>query len=112
MAKAELTHEGDTVLISCPACNGMMHGLGIDKSKQPCWGFNGDFDKPTFTPSLRVQYTQPITDDERDRIMNGEKINKPKVVCHSFIRDGQIQYCNDSTHHMAGQTAELLEVDT
>ena len=27
--------------------------------------------------------------------------------CHSFIRDGKIQYLNDCTHEFAGKTVEL-----
>ena len=28
-------------------------------------------------------------------------------VCHSFIRDGRIQFLGDCTHHLAGQTVDL-----
>ena len=53
------------------------------------WTYNGDIDKPTFTPSLLV--THP----------NGE------LRCHSFVTDGKIKYLPDCSHAMAGQTVEL-----
>lgn len=54
------------------------------------WSFNGDyFDKPTVTPSLLVT--------------NGN----PEYRCHSFITDGKIQFLDDCSHSLKGQTIEL-----
>ena len=33
--------------------------------------------------------------------------DQTKQVCHSFIKDGNIQYLNDCTHKLAGQTIEI-----
>ncbi len=38
--------------------------------------------------------------------------NEPSLackVCHSFIRDGTIQFLGDCSHAMVGLTVELLE---
>ena len=56
------------------------------------WDFNGNFDKPTFTPSIKVE---GYNDD-----------SKP-FVCHSFVTDGNIQFLPDSTHALAGKTVPL-----
>jgi len=61
---------------------------------QPAWTFNGDMERPTFSPSLLVQWK------------NEEA--KPRV-CHSFIRDGQIQFLGDCTHALAGKTVPLAD---
>jgi len=53
--------------------------------------FNMDLDNPTVSPSLLEN-------------------NNPNRVCHSFIRDGKIQYLSDCHHHLAGQTVELPEI--
>lgn len=74
--------------IYCPACEGH-HGL--DKR----WTFNGDMEKPTFSPSLLVH-------ESRSGI-------QPR--CHSFITDGKIQYLDDCTHKLAGQTIELPDIE-
>ena len=72
-------------LILCPACN-EFHGL----DERFTW--NGDTEKPSFTPSLVV----------RDA--------KLKTVCHSIITAGEIHYQPDCTHPFAGQTFVLLDV--
>ena len=51
-----------------------------------------DLDKPTVSPSLLQNFV-------------------PGIICHSFITDGKIQYLNDCTHKLAGQTIELPEFD-
>jgi hypothetical protein len=100
------TAEGGRLLFRCPGCEDI-HGIQVGEGPGPRWGFNGDFDKPTFTPSVLVRGTRRITDDEHRRIMAGEKIKPDPVVCHSFVRDGQIQFLGDCTHTLAGQTVPL-----
>lgn len=73
-------------------------------------GFNGDYDKPTFTPSVRVGGHKVIRDvdgkwtGEWERDAAGNPVSS---VCHSFVRDGSIQFLTDCTHAMAGQTVPL-----
>jgi hypothetical protein len=73
----------------CPGCDephSIRHGVGS-------WTWNGNFEKPTFSPSIRVS-------------------NNEGTLCHSFIRDGMIEFCTDSPHSLAGQTVELPDWDT
>lgn len=49
----------------------------------PRWTFNGDFERPTIEPSILT------------------------AGCHSFVRDGQIQFLSDCTHALAGKTVPL-----
>lgn len=65
-------------LIYCPACK-RSHLFGTE------WKFNGDFDEPTFNPSLNI-----------------ESERSPRR-CHFFVRDGIIDYCGDSTHAFRGK---------
>lgn len=94
----------------CPGCQ-MGHIVYIEGSG-PRWTWNGDAERPTFSPSLLVtwhQWTPPATTPEiRAKIASGE-IMQTKVdhACHSFIRDGQIQFLGDCTHALAGQTVPL-----
>lgn len=32
-------------------------------------------------------------------------------VCHSFIRDGRIEFLSDCTHALAGQTVDLPDIE-
>jgi Family of unknown function (DUF6527) len=57
----------------------------------PRWSWNGDLNWPTFSPSL---------------LCNG---HDPKNRCHSFIKDGNIQFLSDCWQKLAGKTVELPE---
>lgn len=94
---------GGKLLFYCEGCNNH-HGVN------DTWQFNGDFEKPTFSPSVLVRGIVPITDDEAEKILSGEKIEPKPFVCHSFVTDGRIQYLNDCTHELAGQTVELRDI--
>lgn len=90
--------ENSTIVIFyCPGCE---ENHQIDVAK---WGFNNDYDKPTFTPSyLTWVDANPKTDPKYD---NGKYFNGFR--CHSFITDGYIQYLDDCTHKLAGVTVKL-----
>ena len=75
------------LLFWCKGCSSY-HGIYTDKNKPVYWEFNGDYDKPTFTPSVLVTNPQGLR-------------------CHRFIRDGKIQYLNDCNHDLAGKTIDL-----
>jgi hypothetical protein len=69
------------------------------------WGFNGNLNKPTFTPSLLLttgSYAQPGYIDDPAI---------PPTRCHSFVREGKMQFLNDCTHHLKGQTVELPDLE-
>jgi hypothetical protein len=77
----------DRVFFYCPGCK---HGHSYIV---PRWQFNGDFDKPTFSPSL----LNFITHEDGRR----------ETICHLFVRDGKIEFCSDCPHELAGQTVDL-----
>lgn len=64
---------------------------------KPHWGFNGDFEKPTLTPSVLKSWP--------------EGPERTPKVCHSFVTDGRIQFLGDCTHKFAGQTVDLPEIE-
>jgi hypothetical protein len=72
-------------MFHCPGC-GRGHGYHV-----PHWDFNGDLEKPTFTPSLLC-----------------DKDN-PKKICHLFVTDGKIIYQQDCHHQLAGKTVDMLD---
>ncbi len=77
----------------CPGCN-LMHA--IDEK----WSFNGDHDRPTFRASVLVTYSG------KDAGIDGA----PPAICHSFVTDGRIEFCHDSTHSLSGRTVDLPEL--
>lgn len=151
-------HDGPVTgyMIYCVAC-GCGHKFDVGR-----WTFNGNYEKPTFSPSMLVK--QPgwvnITHDRWLTLWSSENIDEtdhgfrvpyilvgnncpadlaeiarrlgvsdqlgrlatyeavqqrvqqelsklPEHICHSFVRDGLIQYLPDCTHHLAGQTVPL-----
>ena len=53
--------------------------------------FNGDMEKPTLHPSMLCNFS-------------------PDRICHSWIKEGKIQYLNDCWHELKGQTIELEDI--
>ena len=84
-------------VFECPGC-GCLHFV---QTGQPTrflnivWGFNGDLDKPTVTPSILITSSWQGKEESR---------------CHSFVRNGNIEFLNDCTHEMAGKTVELKDI--
>lgn len=108
MAKVKLYEHYATV--DCPGCGGC-HTIDTQR-----WTFNGNLDKPTITPSLLSKSGHFVDGIVKDCWCDfeerfGKKPGFECHVCHSFIADGKIQFLNDSTHKLAGQTVELPEVN-
>lgn len=77
--------------IECPGCKNL-HPLHVGQQHKIRWDFDGNLEKPTFSPSLMVNAGH-------------------SHQCHSFIRNGQIQFLSDCHHALAGQTVDLPEVE-
>jgi hypothetical protein len=87
----------------CPGC-AMNHSIVHAPGR---WDWNGDLVKPTFSPSILVQGTIPVTDEEIARIMRGEHVEPVPFRCHSYVEDGNIRFLDDCTHALAGKTVPL-----
>jgi hypothetical protein len=77
----------------CPACE-EMHQL------PDSWTFNGDVERPTFSPSFKHGGLRSVIKDGRwtgeyHRGPGGEPLDG---TCHYFITGGMIQFCPDSWH--------------
>lgn len=104
-------------LFKCPGCkhdhriivNWGVNSLAHHPDNEPRWQFDRNFDKPTFSPSLLIRWTEDLTKAEHARVMAGEKIELKKLCCHSFIKNGQIEFLGDCTHEFAGQTVGMLD---
>jgi len=79
--------QGNRVHFWCPGCD---EAHGITYGARDAWTWNGDLERPTFSPSVLVQ-------------------GPPGTRCHSFVTDGRIQYLGDCEHALAGQTVDLPE---
>jgi hypothetical protein len=81
----------------CPAC-GDTHIVTTDRApgaSGPSWTVTGSDERPTFLPSVRVSW---------------HRTGDPPNVCHYFVRDGFFEYCQDSSHQMAGQRVPVPDI--
>ena len=92
-------HQGTVIghAIMCPACkhahvfNNENYKKALpDRANAATWAFNGDVEKPTFTPSMLVYTFDPQTG------------NGKITLCHSFVTDGRIQFLDDCKHSLRG----------
>lgn len=91
--------EGGHILFFCPGCK-HAHGISIGEGPGPRWGYNGNSEFPTFTPSILVY--------SGDTTIEGEYF--PRVThCHSFVTDGRIQFLGDCEHDLKNQTVDIPE---
>lgn len=110
-------NETGRVVFHCPACNDT-HALNIVEGQHPGWSFNGDYERPTFRPSVLYQSGHYFTGQKDESgcwcKYNREHPDNPAPFtctrCHSFVTDGRIQYLTDCTHALAGQTIDLPDI--
>jgi len=111
-AKGKLrTIEGDRLGFWCPGCE-EMHVVTSS------WTFNGDYDKPTFSPSVLVTNGHYVPGQVHTTCWctyNEEHKDDPAPFtcerCHSFVINGQIHFLSDCTHKLAGQIVDLKEME-
>ena len=61
-----------------------MHHLRSDR-----WTWNGDKVKPTASPSLLIRVSS-------------------EAKCHLFIKGGNLEFCGDSEHKLAGKIVPMV----
>ena len=85
----------------CPGC-----GQGHEVWVEPCytgaaaWTFDGNLDRPTFSPSVKISWGKHAGQADTDR----------GGVCHYFIKAGRIEFQGDCTHGLAKQTIDLPDI--
>lgn len=110
MRVQKLNHTGmEAYVFECPARGCGHHMIPVaytDEYRAQCkaagrngaqWEWNGNVDRPTFNPSLLVREYGP----------NDEVVR----VCHSYVKEGRIEFLSDCTHELAGKVVDLPEVD-
>ena len=76
----------------CPGC----------KAAHQCddrWDFNGSRTAPSFLGK--------VNGPDGQREAGSVLVTREGSVCHSFVRDGRISFCEDSTHELRSQTVDL-----
>lgn len=84
----------DALMFCCPGCGGSgLHMLPVNSAvtSRPKWTWNGDLEKPTLEPSILTKWGPP--DNVR--------------ICHSYLREGVLEFLTDCTHEFAGKHVPL-----
>lgn len=71
-------------------CEGCKTHHGIDTNK---WKFNEDYINPTISPSILVN------------------ASRKEYRCHSYVKNGNIQYLGDCFHNLKGTTIPLTAIN-
>ena len=111
-------HGDGTYHFRCPGCKDT-HRIPVQPPYG--WAFNGNVVTPTFSPSILVRtgHFAPghKAGDHCWCVYNNERKAAGEAacgfvcyVCHSFVKDGQIQFLPDCTHVLAGKTVPMDEV--
>lgn len=79
-----LTPDRELLAHWCSGCQ-CVHIVNL-AGDRPRWDWNGDVDKPTLSPSIRVFWPA-----------NGDKPETTR--CHYFLNAGVINYLDDSAEH-------------
>lgn len=88
----KIKYENQYYIHFCLGCNKLHYIPNFDG--RPHWGFNNNYDAPTFSPSVKHTFRNKDVDS----------------ICHYFITDGKIKYCSDCFHSMSGQTVSLPDL--
>ena len=97
----------------CPGCiaENVPHRVPIHffrtvpapNGREPTWEFDQNLKRPTFSPSLRCRADWWNPETKRYDI---------KLCCHFFLRNGRLEFLDDCTHPLAGQTVDMIPVDS
>lgn len=86
----------------CPGCR-RGHAYRVSPSDPACgpvWAFDGNRDRPTFSPSL---LNHEVT------VPEGEPAEWGSPRCHLFLNGGMIQFLPDCSHDHAGKTVPMVD---
>jgi hypothetical protein len=96
----------------CPGCE-EMHAVKVGAGG---WTWNGNKDRPSFTPSVLVTSGHYTPGDHggcwckfnAERIAKGLETSGFKCErCHCYVTDGKIQFLPGCTHALAGKTVPM-----
>ena len=108
---------GGSIIYWCQGCESL-HRIQVGEGPRPRWGWNGNVEAPTFTPSVLVTGRDFTEKGDADfEAWHAAGCPKPApefdsmdLRCHTFVTDGQVQFLTDCTHKLAGQTLLLPDL--
>ena len=102
----------DQYLFWCPGCENL-HAVATNKApgqKIPVWSVAGSGDNLSFSPSIKVTYRHPAGYTYENPAPLNYNGPYTEDVCHSFVKDGNIQFLGDCFHALKNQTVPLPDL--
>jgi hypothetical protein len=95
----------------CPGCE-MRHLVYIAQQRNapphPVWAWNGEFNnRITTTPSVQLHLGMRYNEGLHPLNIKRDEYDVVQINCHYFITGGNLVFCGDSSHNLAGLTVEL-----
>jgi hypothetical protein len=90
-------------------CQGCDSNHSIKTKGQGAWGWNGDLEKPVFTPSVLVTWSaNPDASEEFKEWRTARR-------CHTFVgcngaQPGEVIFLGDCTHVLAGKVMPFADL--
>ena len=112
-----LRRNGNSLTFRCPGCH-TNHSIPVGAAPG-AWGWNGNPDAPTFTPSVLVTSGHYVAGHDPRGCWCTYNAAHPEEAdpdfqcgrCHSYVTDGQIRFLSDCSHELAGRTVPLPEFE-
>lgn len=103
--------QGGLIAFWCPGCDEAHTVKVVDGA----WEWNGDVEKPTFNPSVLMTGGHfNLNRAEGASCWCTYYAEHPELKvdfkcgrCHSYVRNGNIEFLPDCSHELAGQTVPL-----
>lgn len=122
MSKAEylsefLVKKDGQIAHYCPACDELhFYAVAEPFPNGARWSFNGDAQNPSLTPSMLIKTGHYV-----DRPGWSNKPGDCAIcdaggeygscgICHYFLSAGWLEYCQDSTHKLAGMRLRMVPI--
>ncbi len=102
------TEHGSMLYMWCPGCDDL-HQIEIDQARPTAWHWDGNEGSPTISPSILVGGTQWQEGHEFHKGSHTVSVGE-RTTCHSFVRNGRWEFLGDCTHHLAGQTVDMVDL--
>lgn len=93
------------LMFVCPGCalDGTtgLHLLPVNtENTKPAWIWDGNYDRPTISPSILTKGKKPENEDEVQKI------------CHCYLKDGWFDFLSDCTHGLKGCKVPIPDLPT
>lgn len=106
------------LMFYCPGCN-LNHVIPYGTGEGNRWTWDNNTIKPNIIPSIvNKEIRKDLSEIERKEyeleranIGNGTLDGKFATRCHLNVTNGKIIYLGDCTHHLSGQTIDMISID-